>query len=49
MQTTTTKINEDFGEGYGKVSQETLDYFHELEEEIYNSIYKNGKAKGKDR
>lgn len=28
-----TGRREDFGEGYGKVPQETLDYFHELEEE----------------
>lgn len=43
MQTTTTKINEDFGEGYGKVLQETLDWFGDLENEIYNKIYQNGK------
>lgn len=29
---------EDFGEGYGKVPQETLDYFHELEEEEYMKV-----------
>lgn len=49
MQTTTTIVTEDFGEGYGKVPQETLDYFHDLEEEIYNSIYQYGKAKRSDR
>ena len=26
-------MREDFGEGYGKVPQDVLDYFHELEEE----------------
>lgn len=35
---------EDFGEGHGKIPQETLEWFKDLEEEIYNSIY-NGKAK----
>lgn len=45
MQTKTTTINENFGEAYGKVPQETLEYFHDLEEEIYNQLYQNGKAK----
>jgi hypothetical protein len=37
--------HEDFGEGYGRVPQDVLDYFHELEEEIYQNNYM---AKQKD-
>ena len=31
-------MSEDFGEGYGKVPQDVLDYFHELEEEEYMKV-----------
>jgi len=30
--------HEDFGEGYGRVPQDVLDYFHELEEEYMQVI-----------
>ena len=31
-------MSEDFGEGYGKVPQDVLNYFHELEEQEYMKV-----------